>query len=42
MMLKGGGHIWPGGSYGQSQYLDATTTVWNFFQQHALTSIAQK
>lgn len=35
--LKGGGHIWPGGGYGQSQFLDATKTVWNFFQEHALT-----
>jgi polyhydroxybutyrate depolymerase len=39
--LNGGGHIWPGGGYGQSQFLDATKTVWNFFQGRALTSVAQ-
>jgi polyhydroxybutyrate depolymerase len=42
MMLRGGGHIWPGGGYGQSQFLDATKTVWNFFQRHSLTTVSQK
>lgn len=35
--LKGAGHIWPGGAQGQSPYLNATQTVWEFFQQHSLT-----
>lgn len=32
--LKGGKHIWPGGGYGQSQFLDASTAIWDFFQRH--------
>lgn len=41
MELKGGGHIWPGGGYGRSQYLDATETVWNFLKQHTFTAVSQ-
>lgn len=33
--LKGGGHIWPGGS-GPSQFLNASLEIWNFFARHTL------
>lgn len=33
--LKGGGHIWPGGS-GPSQFLNASLEIWNFFSGHDL------
>ncbi|MGA7934385.1 MAG: PHB depolymerase family esterase [Kovacikia sp.] len=39
--LKGAGHIWPGGGYGQSPYLDASKTIWNFFQRHPLSTATQ-
>lgn len=35
--LKGGGHIWPGGS-GPSQFLNASLEIWNFFSRHTLKS----
>ena len=38
--LKGGGHIWPGGS-GKSQFLDASNAVLDFFQRHSLETGAQ-
>lgn len=34
--LKGGGHIWPGGGSGKSEFLDAGQVVWDFFKGHAL------
>ncbi len=34
--LKGAGHVWTGGGYGQSAYGDTTQRVWQFFQRHAL------
>jgi polyhydroxybutyrate depolymerase len=40
--LKGAGHIWPGGAQGQSPYLNATQTVWDFFQRHSLTMAARQ
>lgn len=36
--LEGAGHIWAGGGYGQSAYGDTTDRVWQFFQDHTLTS----
>jgi len=39
--MKGAGHIWPGGGYGQSPYLDASKTIWDFFQHHPLSNAAQ-
>ncbi len=35
--LNGAGHEWTGGGYGQSDFLDATATVWNFFERHQLS-----
>ena len=40
MALHGASHIWPGGGYGQSQFLDASQTIWAFFQHHPLTTTA--
>jgi polyhydroxybutyrate depolymerase len=40
LTLKGGGHIWPGGS-GKSQFLDASSTVLEFFQSHPLGTASQ-
>ena len=34
--LKGAGHIWSGGNYGTSEYLDAGEAAWVFFQRHTL------
>jgi polyhydroxybutyrate depolymerase len=34
--LKGAGHIWSGGGYGQSAYGDTTDRVWQFLQRHSL------
>ena len=34
--LKGAGHIWSGGSYGQSPFGDTTQRVWQFLQRHTL------
>jgi polyhydroxybutyrate depolymerase len=36
--LKGAGHIWSGGGYGQSAFGDTTDRVWQFLQRHALAS----
>ena len=35
--LEGAGHVWTGGSYGQSVFGDTTERVWDFLQRHALT-----
>ncbi len=35
--LKGAGHVWVGGGYGQSSFGDTTQRVWQFFQRHSLT-----
>ena len=35
--LKGAGHIWSGGGYGESTYGDTTQRVWQFLQRHALS-----
>ena len=34
--LEGAGHVWTGGSYGQSTFGDTTERVWEFLQRHAL------
>ena len=36
--LEGAGHIWARGGYGQSAFGDTTVRVWQFLQQHTLTS----
>ena len=36
--LEGAGHVWAGGGYGQSAFGDTTARVWQFLQQHTLTS----
>lgn len=36
--LEGAGHVWAGGGYGQSVFGDTTARVWQFLQQHTLTS----
>lgn len=36
--LKGAGHVWAGGGYGQSPFGDTTQRVWQFFQRHSLNS----
>jgi polyhydroxybutyrate depolymerase len=41
LALKGAGHIWPGGAYGQSPFLDASKTIWDFFQRHPLSTATQ-
>lgn len=42
MALNGASHIWPGGGYGQSQFLDASETIWAFFQRHSLGAASQQ
>lgn len=37
--LKGAGHVWCGGNYGSSEYLDAGETAWAFFQRHTLSQL---
>ena len=38
--IIGGGHTWPGAAIDLKQYgltthqIDATTTIWDFFEQH--------
>jgi polyhydroxybutyrate depolymerase len=34
--LNGAGHIWSGGGFGQSPFIDSTEAVWDFFQRHSL------
>ncbi|XGV97448.1 MAG: PHB depolymerase family esterase [Leptolyngbya sp. BL-A-14] len=38
--LNGASHIWPGGGYGRSQFLDASQMIWAFFQRHTLATVA--
>lgn len=38
--LQGAGHVWTGGGYGTSAYLDSTQTVWNFLERHRLNPVA--
>ena len=40
--LKGAGHIWPGGGYGRSSFLDASQTIWSFFERHTLATTASQ
>ena len=37
--LKGAGHVWSGGNYGTSEYLDAGEAAWAFFQRHTLSQL---
>jgi polyhydroxybutyrate depolymerase len=36
--LNGASHIWPGGGYGESPYLEASQTIWAFFQRHPMAT----
>ncbi|WP_181357365.1 alpha/beta hydrolase family esterase [Stenomitos frigidus] len=40
MALNGASHIWPGGGYGQSSFLDTSQTIWSFFERHTLATAA--
>ncbi|MBW4469547.1 MAG: hypothetical protein KME45_03985 [Stenomitos rutilans HA7619-LM2] len=40
--LNGATHIWPGGGYGRSQFLDASQMIWAFFQRHTLIATASQ
>ena len=40
--LKGATHIWPGGGYGRSSFLDASQTIWSFFERHTLATVASQ
>ncbi len=40
--LQGAGHVWTGGGYGTSAYIDSTQTVWDFLQRHRLGTVAAK
>ena len=40
--LQGASHIWPGGGYGESTFLDASQTIWSFFERHTLATAASQ
>gem|GEM_PF-641303 len=38
LTLNGASHIWPGGGYGTSPFVDASETIWDFFERHPMVT----